>query len=63
MVLTLHNGLLILCQGHNTFEFTNCTVRRMQESNFCHDSFKNLAKTRRVRQCAVALCKIMVTLK
>ena len=57
MVLTLHSGLLILCQRHNTYEVTNCTARRMQDPNFCHDSSEILAKTRQVRQGAVGLCQ------
>ena len=62
MVLTLYSGLLILCQRDNNWEVTNCTERRMQEHNFCHDSFENLAKTRQARQGAVGLCQKMVTL-
>jgi len=34
-------------------EVSNCTARRMQETNFCHDSFKNFAKMRQACQCAV----------
>ena len=63
MVLTLHSRLFILCQRHNTWEVTNCTARRMQGPNYCHDSFKNLAKRRQVCQGAVGMCQKMVTLK
>jgi hypothetical protein len=40
-------------------EVTNCTARRMQEPNFCHDCFKNLAKMTQAHQSAVSLCQIM----
>ena len=35
----------------------------MQEPNFSHDSFKNLAKLRQVCQGAVGLCQKIVTLE
>ena len=47
---------------NNTWEVTNCTARRMQEPNFCHGSFENLAKMRQARQDAVGLCQKIVTL-
>jgi hypothetical protein len=59
-LLTLHSGLFFLAHWHNTWEVTNCTARRIQEPNFCHDNFKNLANMRQVCQSAVGLClKIM----
>ena len=57
MVLTLHSGLLILCQWHNAWEITNCTTRRTQDTKLYHDSFETLAKTRQARQCAVCWVK------
>ena len=44
MVLTLPNGLLFLGQLHNTCKVINCTARLIQQTNFCHDNCKNLAK-------------------
>jgi len=35
----------------------------MWESNFCHDSFKNLDKLRKVCQVAVGLCQKIMALK
>ena len=32
-------------------EVTSCTARIMQEPNFCHDSFKNLANVRVMWDC------------
>ena len=63
MVLTLPTGILFLCQWHNIWEVTNCTERRMQEPNVCHDSFKNLDKMRQAHQGTVGLCKKIVTFK
>jgi hypothetical protein len=44
-------------------EVTNCTARRMQGANFCHDSFKNLAKMIQAHEGAVRLCQIIMTLQ
>ena len=63
MVLTLHNELLFLGQWHNTFEVTNSTARTIQEPDFCHDNFKNLAKMRQAHQGAVRLCQKVMTLQ
>ena len=63
MVLTLPTRLLFLCQWHITCKVTNCTARRMQEPNFCHDNCKYLANMREAHQGAVGLCKRIVTLK
>jgi hypothetical protein len=45
-----------------TQEVINFTARRLQESNFCHDSFKILARLRQERQGAVGLCQIIIVI-
>jgi hypothetical protein len=62
-VLTLPTGLLFLGQWHNTCEVTNSTARRIQEPNFCHDNYKNLANMRQTHQGAVGLCQKRLTLQ
>jgi len=44
MVLTLPIGLLLLGQWHNTCKVTSYSAWIIQESNFCNNSCKNLAK-------------------
>jgi len=63
LVLTLSIGLLFLDQWHTSFEVTGSTARRIQEPNFCHDSYKNLAKMRQAHQGGVSLCKKIMTLQ
>jgi len=57
----LAHQTISLCQWHNTWEVTNCTARRMQESIFCYDNFKYLAKMKRACQGAVGLCQKIMT--
>jgi len=43
-------------------QVTSSTARIIQEPNFCHDNYNNLAKLRQEHQGAVGLCKNIMTL-
>jgi len=63
VVLTLLIGLLFLGQCQDNCRVTNSTARIVQESNFCKDICRKLAKMRQEHQGAVGLCQEIVTLK